>query len=240
MVHAETATADYTIRDQERMEHANRYFEWQFAMAKQHLGSRVLEIGCGLGNFTRHLVDRDHVIAIDCEPRCAEKHRRRFTAFSNVDTFCLDVLSPEFLELRSHQPDSIACLNVLEHIRDDAGALRQMGGVLPPGGAVVLIVPAFECLYGPIDANLGHARRYSKGSLLRVAEHAGFRPRVFRYINSAGFLGWWFNARILKRTEQSTAQIKFFDSLVMPPLSRLEQRFEPPVGQSVFAVLEKC
>jgi SAM-dependent methyltransferase len=240
MAHAETAAADYTIRDQERMVHANRYFEWQFAMAKQHLGPRVLEIGCGLGNFTRHLVDRGLVVAIDCEPRCAEEHRRRFAKFRNVETFCLDVLSPKFLELRHHVPDSIACLNVLEHIRDDAMALQQMNAVLATGGTAVLIVPAFECLYGPIDANLGHARRYSKGSLLRVAEQAGFRPRVLRYINSAGFLGWWFNARILKRTEQSTAQIKIFDSMVMPPLSRLEQRFEPPVGQSVFAVLEKC
>lgn len=230
---------DYIVRDQERMEQARRYFAWQFAMAEKHLGPRVLEIGCGLGNFTQHLIGREHVVAIDCEPRCIEAHRHRFAGCSNLGTICLDVLSAEFPALRRQEVDSIACLNVLEHVRDDDAALAHMNMVLPAGGTVVLIVPAFECLYGPIDKELGHYRRYSKGSLTRVAERTGFRPGILRYINSVGFFGWWFNARILKRTEQSTAQIRIFDSLVLPPLSRLEQWVEPPVGQSVFAVLVK-
>jgi len=235
-----TASADYTIRDQERMEQAKRYFEWQFALAEKHLGPRVLEIGCGLGNFTRHLLEREHVVAIDCEPRCTEAHRRRFTGHSNLETVCLDVLSPDFLELRRHAPDSIACLNVLEHISADEKALTHMNAVLPSGGTAVLIVPAFQALYGPIDANLGHARRYTKRSFRELAALTGFRPKILRYINSVGFFGWWFNARILKRTEQSSTQIRIFDSLVMPPLSLVEHWIEPPVGQSVLAVLEKA
>jgi len=234
-----TVSSEYTVRDQGRMEHARRYFEWQFAMAEKHLGSRVLEVGCGLGNFTRHLTDRELVVGIDIEPRCIEGHRRRFAKRSNLKSACMDVLAPEFLELRRHKPVSIACLNVLEHVSDDAMALAHMNAVLPAGGTVVLIVPAFQSLYGPIDERLGHFRRYSKRSLARVARQAGFETRITRYINSAGFFGWWFNARILKKTEQSTAQIKIFDSLVVPVLSRVERWIEPPVGQSVFTVLVK-
>lgn len=234
-----TINPEYALRDQERMGHARRYFEWQFAMAEKYLGPRVLEVGCGLGNFTQHLIGRDFVVGVDTAPCCIENHRKRFAERRNLTSTCLDVCSPEFTELRRYDPVSVACLNVLEHVPDDALALAHMNAVLPSGGTAVLIVPAFESLYGPIDERLGHYRRYSKGSLTCVAQKAGFQPRILRYFNSAGFFGWWFNARILKKTEQSTAQIKIFDSVIAPVVSRVERWIEPPVGQSIFAVLVK-
>ena len=233
------ATPDYTVRDQERMKRATRYFEWQFQLAEAELGKRILEIGCGLGNFTQHLINREFVVGIDVEPDCVAEHRKRFAGRTNLVSLCLDVQSADFPELARYRPDSIACLNVLEHVRDDALALAHMNAVLPPGGAVVLIVPAFSSLYGPIDERLGHYRRYTKASLAQRAAEAGFRPRILRYINSFGFFGWWFNARILKKTEQSETQITVFDTFVVPVLSRLEGWIEPPLGQSIFTVLVK-
>ena len=94
-------------------------------------------------------------------------------------------------------------MNVLEHVRDDVCALRNMAAVLPAGGKAVLIVPAFEALYGPIDRNLGHYRRYSKKGLRELAAAAGFEVKTLRYMNSVGCIGWWINAKLLKRTAQS-------------------------------------
>src|SRR5579872_3498556 len=230
------ADPEYTVRDQERMEHAKRYFEWQSRLAEAHLGSRVLEVGCGLGNFTQHLLNRELVIGIDVESRCVEKHRSRFSRDPNVISLCMDVQVPAFADLRKHQPVSIACLNVLEHVEDDALALTHMNAVLPAGGTIVLIVPAFQGLYGPIDHLLGHYRRYSKQSLAQVAHRTGFRPRILRYMNLVGFFGWWVNARVQKKTEQSETLIKIFDSAVVPVISRIEDHIEPPVGQSIFTV----
>lgn len=233
------ADPEYTVRDQERMEHAKRYFAWQSRLAAAHLGAKVLEVGCGLGNFTHHLLNRELVVGIDVESRCIDKHRRRFSGDSNVMSLCMDVQTPAFTELRKHKPVSIACLNVLEHVEDDSLALSHMNAVLPPGGTVVLIVPAFTSLYGPIDHLLGHYRRYTKQSMRKVAHRTGFRPRVLRYMNSVGFFGWWINARLRKQTEQSETLIKIFDSTVVPILSRIEDHIEPPIGQSIFTVLEK-
>jgi SAM-dependent methyltransferase len=233
------ADPEYTVRDQQRMEHAKQYFEWQSRMAEAHLGPRVLEVGCGLGNFTQHLLDRDLVVSLDVEPRCIENHQRRFGRHPRVVSQCLDVQSPAFLDLAGYQPDSIACLNVLEHVEDDALALSHMHKVLPAGGTVVLIVPAFQSLYGPIDHLLGHYRRYSRSGVAELAGRVGFRPRILRYMNSVGFFGWWFNARLLKKTAQSETAIKIFDSLVVPALSRVERHIEPPFGQSIFTVLER-
>jgi SAM-dependent methyltransferase len=233
------STPEYTIRDQDRMKRARRYFQWQYRLAGERLGARVLEVGCGLGNFTEHLADRELVVAIDSEPACIAAHRARFAGRANLLSLCLDAAAPEFAELRRRRPDSVACLNALEHIRDDAAALANFAAVLPMGGHVVLIVPAFQSLYGPIDERLGHYRRYGKRSLATLAARAGLHPEVLRYMNSAGFFAWWFNARVARRTAQSEAQIAVFDALVAPPLSRIERWIEPPVGQSIFAVLRK-
>ena len=155
-----TATADYTVRDQERMQLATRYFDWQRRMTAPELGARVLEIGCGMGNFTRHLLGREMVIGIDVEPDCIEQHRTRFRRHSHIHASVVDVFDDSFTEIISrHKPDSIVCLNVLEHISDDYKALEHMHNVLPGGGRAGFIVPAFDSLYGPIDTNLGHEDR---------------------------------------------------------------------------------
>jgi hypothetical protein len=103
----------------------------------------------------------------------------------------------------------------------------------------VLMVPAFESLYGEIDANLGHYRRYTRSSLAAVAKSAGFKIRRLKYMNFIGFFGWWANAKIFRQSEHSEKQIVFYDSYIVPVLSRLESWISPPIGQSVIATLEK-
>jgi SAM-dependent methyltransferase len=231
--------ADYTVRDQQRMEAASRYFLWQYELARRQIGRRVLEVGCGVGNFTKVLEGRDLMFGVDVEPECVRERERRFAGNSNVVSRCLDVLDPAFPALAGHNFDSVVCLNVLEHVEDDARALAHMRAVLQPGGRVVLIIPAFESLYGPIDAKLGHFRRYSKKQVIELARATGFDVAVTHYMNFVGFFGWWFNARILRKTEQSASQIRFFDSWIVPVQASAERLIHPPCGQSIFAVLRK-
>ena len=229
----------YTVKDQERMSRARRYFAWQSRLAARELGRRVVEIGCGLGNFTETLLDRELVVALDPEPACIERLRARFAGRGNLHAMVGEAAGPEFAELRRFRPDSCVCLNVLEHIKDDAGALRAMAGILPAGGRIVLLVPAFASLYGPIDRDLGHYRRYRRGSLRRLAESAGLAVRKLHYLNTAGFFAWWANSHIFRRREQSARQIAFYDDVVVPVMSRVEDLVRPPFGQSLFAVLER-
>ena len=149
-----------------------------------------------------------------------------------------DVLSPEFRDLSHFHADSCVIVNVLEHVQDDGAALEAVTSVLAPGGVIVLLVPAFEALYGPIDKNLGHQRRYSRGAMQRLAERSGLRVRRLHYMNCIGFFGWFANARIFKREAQSERQIEIFDRYIVPPMSALERLVRPPFGQSVLAVLE--
>lgn len=231
--------ASYTLEDQDRMTRAETYFAWQSRLVRAELGRRVLEVGCGLGNFTGTLLDRELVAAVDIEPACIERLRSRYGERANLQAMVCDALSPEFRDLARLHLDSCVCLNVLEHIADDGAALRAMASVLEPGGAIVLLIPAFPALYGPIDRNLGHYRRYTRGGLRSLAERSGLRVRKAHYSNFAGFFGWWVNAHVLKRQAQSERQIEFFDRYVVPWMSAIEKRVKPPFGQSLVAVLER-
>ena len=75
-------------------------------------------------------------------------------------------------------------------MRDDRLALKHMHHVLVPGGRAIVLLPAFEALYGPIDSNLGHFRRYSKAGWRKMAEETGFRVTESRSSNPIGFVGW--------------------------------------------------
>ena len=233
-------TSTYTLEDQARMSLAKNYFAWQGRLVTRELGRRVVEVGCGIGNFTRMLLDRDLVIALDVQPGCIDRLKERYADQPNLRTLVRDVGREGLADLASFQPDSCVCLNVLEHIEDDRGTLQSMALAIVPGGVVVLLVPAFQGLYGPIDRNLGHYRRYTRRSMADLAASVGFRVQTARYVNMVGFFGWWANARLFRREAQSEGQIEMFDRYIVPVMSRVENIISPPFGQSLFVVLRKA
>jgi SAM-dependent methyltransferase len=234
-----TRPMSYNIADQARMAAAINYFAWQARLVKPELGQRVIEIGCGSGNFTNTLLDRDAVLALDVDPDCIEQITKRFSNRSNLRAAVCDAVDLCSDEIGRFRPDSIACLNVLEHIEDDRDALSGMASLLPQSGVIVLIVPAFDSLYGPIDRNLGHHRRYTRKSMANLAKDCNLEVKKLHYMNCVGVFGWWWNAHVLRRDRQSEQQIAFFDRFVVPIISRMEAAVRPPLGQSLFVVLRK-
>jgi len=226
------------------MSHARNYFAWQCRLVTRELGRRVVEIGCGIGNFTGMLLDREAVMALDIEPGCVEQLQSRYPAAVNLQVLNCDWGGPGWNQnalprLAAFRPDSCVCLNVLEHIEDDREALRRMAAILQSGGVIVLLVPAFPALYGPIDRQLGHYRRYTRESVRQLAAVAGLQIETAHYMNAIGFFGWWANSHIFKREVQSAGQIDAFDRYIVPLSSRLESLVAPPFGQSLIVVLRK-
>ncbi len=229
----------YTLEDQALMARAVHYFAWQAKVIVPELGQRVVEVGCGTGNFTRFLLDREVVVAVDIEAACVEALRERYPGQANLRTAISNPEDRDFRQLARFAPDSCVCLNVLEHIEDDLTALGSMAAILREGGVIALIVPAFPSLYGPIDRNLGHHRRYTRASLRQLAGRAGLKVRKIGYMNTVGFFGWWANARIFGKQSNSAAQIAFFDRWIVPVTSRVEAIVPPIFGQSLAAILVK-
>jgi SAM-dependent methyltransferase len=67
--------------------------------------------------------------------------------------------------------------DVVEHIADDVGFLRETRRALRPGGLVFVSVPAYPLLWSHEDAAAGHERRYTSASMSRLLEEAGLEKR---------------------------------------------------------------
>jgi SAM-dependent methyltransferase len=84
--------------------------------------------------------------------------------------------------------DLVCAWDVIEHLDDDHGALRECGRILREGGRLFLTVPAWPLLWGRQDVLSLHKRRYRRAQLRTSLERAGFRAERLTYFNSVLFL----------------------------------------------------
>ena len=221
----------------EIMQGAPQYNRWQFSRIAPYLGRRVCEVGAGIGNMSTLMADAglELLVLTDPDPTYREILQSRFASSPEVvvDRITLPDHSAGD-RFQPYQLDTVVALNVIEHIADDVEALRSMAAMLRPGGRAVVLVPAFQKLFGSLDQELGHVRRYTRADLSQRMCEAGFRVERAFYFNVVGMIGWWVNARLRKVPRIPTEQLGYFDSLV--PILRLEDLVPLPFGQSVIAI----
>jgi glycosyltransferase involved in cell wall biosynthesis len=222
-----------------RMSRLEPYNRWLVSRFESSVGRRVLEIGAGFGNITRHLKGREVLVASDLDPVALEHLKGTFRDDPSVRVasykFPLDPAARK--EIQDLRIDSIVCLNVLEHIEDDRGTLADMYELLQPEGRLVLLVPAFARLFGTLDTHLRHFRRYEKDELESKLREAGFVIEDLRFVNRPGILGWWLNGKVLRRRVLPRSQLLAF-KLLMPMLER-EKDNPPTAGLSLVAIAKK-
>jgi SAM-dependent methyltransferase len=221
----------------EIMSAAPRYNRWQYSRVAPYLGRRICEVGAGIGNMSSLILGGAPELLVLTETDSYYKNtlRQRFNDHSSVVVERLTLPDGSAGErFRQYELDTVVALNVIEHIADDVEALRSIASMLRPGGRVVILVPAMSALFGSLDRELGHQRRYTRESLSRRIAAAGFQIQRAFYFNLVGMLGWWVNARFRKVPRISPEQLRYFERLV--PVLRLEDHVPLPFGQSVIVI----
>ncbi len=221
------------------MEGAGHYNNWLFQQCEPYIGKRVLETGSGVGNITKFLASREHVLATDIVPFYLDTLNQQYQHHANVNVEKLDLLDTVRAKQlgEKHKFDTVLSMNVVEHIEDDAGALKGINALLREGGRLVLLVPAHQAIYTPMDHHLGHFRRYNKQQLTELLEKSGFRVEKTRYLNFLGAIGWFVNGKILRRKLIPSRQLRIFDWLLA--ILEIEKLFPMPFGLSVLIVGRK-
>ena len=230
-------TEDIVYQTLQRMKKLRRYNQWIFSKFHPFLGRRVLEIGSGVGNITKLLLDRDVIIATDVEPKYLTFLKNTFGQYKKFMVENFDISGSDIERYRQYHIDSVICFNVLEHIEKDEGALENIFNLLEPKGRLLLFVPSHRWLYGSLDQHLGHHRRYSKEELKKKLENTGFKVILLKHFNRIGILGWYLNSKILRRKRLPSFQLRIYNLLV--PLFKIEDLFPLPFGISLLTIAER-
>lgn len=213
----------------------HNYNLWIINLFLPYIGKKILEVGCGIGNLTFYLQHLGNLSCIDISEHYL-LHMR--IDYPQVRFYKYDISDEKVKCLKEERFDTIVCINVLEHVKDDKKALLNTFEILQSDGRLLLFVPALRFLYGSLDKNLSHFRRYEQRELKELLEAIGFRIEKISYSNLIGILGWFLNGKILKKEKLSYWQIILFDKFV-PFIERLERYFKLPLGMSLLVVAKK-
>jgi SAM-dependent methyltransferase len=235
----------YTGEELDAMAEAANYRSWILDTFKPYLGKHLVEVGAGLGSFSELILKRHDCDTLSLvEP--SESMYQRLVAFANqVDTSTrVEVFHGMFTAVASEivarqTPDSIIYINVLEHVEDDEGELKAVCQSLSSDGRVLIFVPALARLYGKIDEQVGHLRRYSRTELAEKMQRAGFKIVRSGYFDLPGVLPWWIKYRLLKSTSMEPGSVKLYDRFVIPTVRRIETLIPPPIGKNVIMIGQK-
>jgi SAM-dependent methyltransferase len=153
----------------------------------------VMEVGCSAGLFLkdlRRVLPQHFVVGSDYT---LPSLRRLASANPDFPLFQFDLTrSP----IPSCTLDAIVLLNVLEHIEDDAAALREAFRMLKPGGVAVIEVPAGRNLFDVYDRHLMHYRRYSMSELGSSVAKAGFDIVYRSHLGAVAYPMFWIAKKI--------------------------------------------
>jgi 2-polyprenyl-3-methyl-5-hydroxy-6-metoxy-1,4-benzoquinol methylase len=148
-----------------------------FVEQSEHEGGRLLDVGCGTGNFLAQMRERGawKVFGLDVNQKAVRYARQRL----QIEAFCGTLTDAQY---PSAFFDVVTLWNVLEHLHSPIRTLEEVRRVLRPGGALILSVPNSRSmdarLFGPHWIGLDpprHLYTFDQRTLRLLLAQAGFR-----------------------------------------------------------------
>jgi SAM-dependent methyltransferase len=169
--------------------------------------ARILDAGCGSGRNMVEFARHGTVTGIELSDTSVALARERGAG---------DVIEGSVLDMpfEADSFDLAASLDVIEHLQDDLQALRELRRVVAPGGSLLVTVPAYQWLWSGHDEINHHFRRYTRRSLQRIGEQAGWHQVRTTYFNSL-LLPAAILLRVLDRFSRKTTESSL--DLWVPP-----------------------
>lgn len=139
------------------------WLRWDFIRrwVEEIAPATVLEFGCGMGAAGSRLARGRTYTGIEPDAQSRAVAAERVGASGRVLAGDESLPAEETFDL-------VCAFEVLEHIEDDRAALQSWTRRVRPGGHLLLSVPAWQDRYGPMDAEVGHFRRYDPDQLAAV------------------------------------------------------------------------
>lgn len=172
---------------------------------------KYLEIGCGTGHVLSAICSKFPDLSCWGSEIFVEGLSFAASRVPGANLFQMDARQIPFVE----HFDTVGAFDVLEHIEDDVGVIRNIRDALVPGGHLIATVPQHQWLWSAQDEMAHHVRRYARGELEQKLEQNGFR-----LLRSHSFVSLLLPALILSRlTNRGAARDPFAEFRISPWLN---------------------
>lgn len=150
----------------------NRLFGWLVQQERKRLGrAKLLEVGCGTGEFVQHLLKDEQLSITGSEIYLSGLQYAR-KRLPDVDFIQFDVTQG----ILGETFDIITAFDVLEHIEADETSMRHIAEMLSDDGVFILSVPQYMFMWSTLDELVCHKRRYSRREMLSKLRANGLEP----------------------------------------------------------------
>jgi len=221
-------------------EKATNWKAYYGSKLKPYLKNKVLEVGAGIGGTTLSLCDGSQTDWLCVEPDASLAQdiaqlveAKKLPSYCRLHVGTLANLPEQTLF------DAIMYIDVIEHIEDDHAELARAYQHLAPNGVLIVLVPAYQWLYSPFDKAIGHYRRYTRSMVLKAIPP---QSKVLHalYLDSVGLLASGANKVLLKQSDPTLQQIKFWDNLLVPLSKVADKIVQHSFGKSVLVIAQKA
>ena len=216
-----------------------RLFAREIARLRLPSDANVIDIGTGTGSGLRMLRDCGftHVRGVD-----ANDDAIKFAAEKGLGV--VERGSIHSVPVADGTQHLVLATDVIEHVDDDARALREVTRILAPDGFLLLTVPTFQSLWGLQDERAHHKRRYRLAPLLDLLEANGITPLRSYYFNYLLFGPIWLarqaikvmNVKLASENEVNSPAINSLLTAVFRLDCATAPIIHPPFGVSAFVL----
>jgi len=222
----------------EILKEAKNYNQWIADEIRPNVTSPALEIGSGTGNLTDKFLKIKKFYISDIDKGLTSNLKKKYKPNKNIAVKNLDI-TKRIPSGFNNFFKSIFAVNVLEHIKDDELALKNIYKMLTQRGKLILLVPAKRFAFTRLDRDLGHFRRYEKEELIQKLQSTGFKIEKIYFFNIVGLFSWYMRDKIKRNNfNLKSYHITLFDSIV-PILKKIESFINIPIGISLIVVARK-
>ena len=222
----------YPGKELEIFDKAIVFQKYIYLLIKKFLKNKTLEVGAGLGSFTRNYFKEINDVSV------TEIDQNNFNILKNkFKNEKINVLSKKIQQIEG-KFETIIYLNVLEHIESDLEEIDDALSKINIGGYLIIVVPAHQKLYTNFDKEIGHFRRYDKKFFNRNYKNASIEKLV--YVDAMGYFLYFLNKIIFsKETYPSTLKVQIWDKIFTPITILVDFILGYKFGKNVLCVLKK-
>jgi len=222
-------------------------------------GDRVLDLGCGGGRHAFEAYRRGaRVIAADLDLKELAPVNDMFRAMRAEGEARPPAQAAALTADATRLPfpdgsfDAVIAAEILEHVPNDAAAMKEIARVLRPGGTAAVTVPAWlpERICWALSSEYhevpgGHVRIFTRAELAAKLAAAGLTPTSGHHAHGLHAPYWWLKCAVGVHDDVHPAvrgyhRLLVWDLMRRPPLTRLaEAALNPVIGKSLVVYAKK-